>query len=118
MGALLAGHWATRPQIWVSGKRSGNYLSSKANLSAFLQICCSDFTLKLRQRSSSYKNCQKKRKKKKIKSEVVWDELGAKDVSGGDRSQGGAGSGFRLGWHTAGGVRVLFFAGILLVLAG
>ena len=65
MGALLAGHWATRPQIWVSGKRSGNYLSSKTNLSAFLQICCSDFTLKLRQRSSSYKNCQKKRKKKK-----------------------------------------------------
>ena len=72
----------------------------------------------------------KKKKKKKIKSEVVWDELGAKDVSGGDRSQGGAGSGFRLGWRTAGGVRVLFlagfllavrvlfFAGILLVLAG
>ena len=40
-------------QIWTSVKKS-----SKTNFSASLQISCSNFRLKLCQRSYSYENCQ------------------------------------------------------------
>ena len=45
-------------QIWTSVKRLWKYLSSKTNLSTFLQFSCSKFRLKLFQRPSSCKNCQ------------------------------------------------------------
>ena len=45
-------------QIWTSVKISGKWLSSKTNFSAFLQISCSNISLKLCQTPYSYENCQ------------------------------------------------------------
>ena len=46
------------PNLDISEKRSEKQLSSKTNFCTFLQISCSNFWLKLCQRSQIYKNCQ------------------------------------------------------------
>ena len=45
-------------QIWTSITKSGKKLVSKASFSAFLEMNCSNFRLKLCQRLQSYKNGQ------------------------------------------------------------
>ena len=60
-------------QIWTSVERSGKWSSSKAYFSAFLQISCSNFMLKL---------CQMLKVMtivKEIKFKGVWGELEARN---------------------------------------
>ena len=63
-------------------KRLEKQLSRKENFGRFLQLNCSNFKLKQRERPYSYQNCQKNNN-----FEGVWGELESKHVSRDNQSQ-------------------------------
>ena len=93
-------------------KRAEKYLLSKKNFSSFLQISCSNFTLKLCQRPSIYQNSQKHKiclglgriRSKKTFSETIVHKIFETNSS------------FNVKEHNTGKVQVLLFRSFFLVL--
>ena len=91
-------------QILISVKSLGKQLSSKKNFSAFLQISCFSFRLNCVQGLRVTKIV------KKIKFKGVRGELESGNCFRGQSFWvSGTGSGFRVGWRTAGGGSISVF---------